>query len=118
MIQIKDIEHVLFHEIDNSNQVIMYLQEDQWCAYERSAYYLALEKPEVTLTKEVVREGYDVVLIKASFPMDDLVLPLSENLTLKLVADGRLQFILNERITKGFSGWKQAQLDILAKKTK
>lgn len=112
MIQAKDIEHVLFHEIDNANQVILYLEDDQWVAFESSAYYLALQKPDVVLSQEIIREGYDVVLIKACFPKNDFVLPLAEDLVLKTVSDGKLQFSMKERF-KGFSEWKRKQLERL-----
>ncbi|MDL2278866.1 hypothetical protein LJC57_09775 [Parabacteroides sp. OttesenSCG-928-G07] len=112
MIQAKDIEHVLFNEIDNTNQVIMYLEGNDWCAYERSAYFLAAKKESVVLQKEVVGEGYDVVLLKAYFPMEELDLPLSKGLTLKFVADGRLQFLLEDKVDGGhFPEWKKKQLE-------
>ncbi len=111
MIQAKDIEHVLFHEIDNTNQIIMYLEGDDWCAYERSAYHLATQKPSVNIYREVVGDGYDVVLVKASFTMDELSDILS-GLTLKLVADGRLQFVLEEKVN-GFPEWKKELLTTL-----
>ena len=33
------VELVLPHEVDNPNNVYLYLEGDAWCAYERSAYY-------------------------------------------------------------------------------
>lgn len=36
------VELVLPHEVDNPNNVYLYLEGDAWCAYERSAYYLTL----------------------------------------------------------------------------
>lgn len=113
MIRSTDIESVLFNEIDNANQVIMYLEDDIWCAYERSAFYLACLKPSIAITKEVVAEGYDVILIKAQFPMDELVLPLSPGLSLKWVADGKLQFHMEETVDKDFPQWKTDQLNHL-----
>ncbi len=109
MLQAKDIEHVLFHEIDNTNQIIMYLEGEDWCAYERSAFHLFRKKPTINICREVVADGYDVVLVKAFFPMEDLGDILS-GLTLKLVADGRLQFVLEER-NDGFPEWKKTQLN-------
>ena len=35
------VENVLVNEIDNQNGVHLYLEGNKWCAYERSAYYLA-----------------------------------------------------------------------------
>ena len=36
------VELVLPPEVDNPNNVYLYLEGDAWCAYERSAYYLSL----------------------------------------------------------------------------
>ena len=41
MERIADVEKVLMNEIDNQHGVYLYLEGDSWCAYERSAYYLA-----------------------------------------------------------------------------
>nr|WP_293739039.1 hypothetical protein [uncultured Parabacteroides sp.] len=41
MERIADVEKVLINEIDNQNGVYLYLEGNSWCAYERSAYYLA-----------------------------------------------------------------------------
>lgn len=41
MERIADVEKVLMNEIDNLHGVYLYLEGDSWCAYERSAYYLA-----------------------------------------------------------------------------
>ena len=41
MERIVDVEKVLMNEIDNLHGVYLYLEGDSWCAYERSAYYLA-----------------------------------------------------------------------------
>lgn len=65
MERIADVEKVLMNEIDNLHGVYLYLEGDSWCAYERSAYYLAKLNVPVILQKEVIREGYDVVLLKA-----------------------------------------------------
>ncbi len=64
MERIADVEKVLMNEIDNLHGVYLYLEGDSWCAYERSAYYLAKLNVPVILQKEVIREGYDVVLLK------------------------------------------------------
>ena len=73
MERIVDVEKVLMNEIDNLHGVYLYLEGDSWCAYERSAYYLAKLNVPVILQKEVIREGYDVVLLKALFAVDDTV---------------------------------------------
>lgn len=72
MERIADVEKVLMNEIDNLHGVYLYLEGDSWCAYERSAYYLAKLNVPVILQKEVIREGYDVVLLKALFAVDDM----------------------------------------------
>ena len=77
MERIVDVEKVLMNEIDNLHGVYLYLEGDSWCAYERSAYYLAKLNVPVILQKEVIREGYDVVLLKALFAVDDMCLPLA-----------------------------------------
>lgn len=92
MERIVDVEKVLMNEIDNLHGVYLYLEGDSWCAYERSAYYLAKLNVPVILQKEVIREGYDVVLLKALFAVDDMCLPLAPKMELKRVADDKLQF--------------------------
>lgn len=87
MERIVDVEKVLMNEIDNLHGVYLYLEGDSWCAYERSAYYLAKLNVPVILQKEVIREGYDVVLLKALFAVDDMCLPLAPKMELKRVAD-------------------------------
>ena len=93
MERIVDVEKVLMNEIDNLHGVYLYLEGDSWCAYERSAYYLAKLNVPVILQKEVIREGYDVVLLKA-------------------LADDKLQFHMYDDID-GFPEWKASQLNKL-----
>lgn len=106
------VENVLVNEIDNQNGVHLYLEGDKWCAYERSAYYLAKLKVPVQIKKEVVRGGYDVILLKAFFTVDDMCLPLAPKTVLRQVADDKLLFQVNDSI-EGFSEWKSFQLDKL-----
>ncbi len=89
------VEYVLVNEIDNQNGVHLYLEGNKWCAYERSAYYLAQLKVPVVIKKEIVRDGYDVILLKAFFEVDDMLL-----------------FQLNDQID-GFPEWKACQLNKL-----
>lgn len=103
------VERVLTSEIENSKGVYMYLENNEWCAYERSAYYLASLNVPIKLKREIVRDGYDVILLKAMLPVDNMCLPLSPNAVLKLVADDRLLFQMNEEIG-GFPEWKKSQL--------
>lgn len=51
MERIADVEKVLMNEIDNLHGVYLYLEGDSWCAYERSAYYLAKLNVPVILQK-------------------------------------------------------------------
>ncbi|MDH6313975.1 hypothetical protein M2137_002768 [Parabacteroides sp. PFB2-10] len=112
MERILDIENVLLNEVDNPNNVYLYLEGDVWCAYERSAYYLAAMRS-VILGKEVIGGGYDVVLLKAEFRVDDMSLPLHPGVSLKLVADDKLQFSMNRSVA-GFPEWKRQQLEKLS----
>ena len=107
-----DVEKVLMNEIDNQNGVYLYLEGNAWCAYERSAYYLASLRVPVVLKKEVIGEGYDVVLLKAFFAVDDMCLPLAPKTELKKVADNNLQFQVHQHI-EGFPEWKASQLSKL-----
>ena len=104
MERIVDVEKVLMNEIDNLHGVYLYLEGDSWCAYERSAYYLAKLNVPVILQKEVIREGYDVVLLKALFAVDDMCLPLAPKTELKRVAYDDID---------GFPEWKASQLNKL-----
>lgn len=112
MEQSSDVEKVLIQEIDNQNGVYLYLEGNAWCAYERSAYYLATLNVPVILKKEIVRDGYDVILLKAFFAVSDMCLPLAPKTVLRSVADNNLMFQLKDRI-EGFSEWKSAQLNKL-----
>ena len=106
MERIVDVEKVLMNEIDNLHGVYLYLEG------ERSAYYLAKLNVPVILQKEVIREGYDVVLLKALFAVDDMCLPLAPKMELKRVADDKLQFHMYDDID-GFPEWKASQLNKL-----
>lgn len=107
------VEIVLSKEANNPDNVYLYLEGNAWCAYERSAYYLAKMQARVKLEKEVVGDGYDIVLLKAQCGVDDLQLPLSSSSSLKKVADDNLLFQLKERID-GFQEWKARQLRYLS----
>ena len=85
MKQASDVESILLNEVDNEKYVYLYLEGDTWCAYERSAYYLAMEFP-VVLDKEIVHDGYEVILMKASFNVDKMQLPLFRTAILRTTA--------------------------------
>lgn len=108
MKQASDVESILFNEADNKKYVHLYLEGDTWCAYERSAYYLAMEFP-VILDKEIVHGGYEVILMKASFHIDEMRLPLFRSAVLRTVADDRLLFQIPNTV-EGFVEWKEQQL--------
>ncbi len=107
MKQASDVESILLNEVDNEKYVYLYLEGDTWCAYERSAYYLAMEFP-VVLDKEIVHDGYEVILMKASFNVDKMQLPCFARLSC-----GRWQttaFFQISRTVEGFVEWKEQQL--------
>lgn len=112
MIRNLNYESVLLKEADNPNNVYLYLDGDFWCAYEKSAYYLSVIKS-VILEKEVFDNSSEVVLLKAQFNKDDMCLPLSPGVVLRLVSDDTLQFSFEKEL-EGFNEWKQQQLDKLS----
>ncbi|WP_106831525.1 hypothetical protein [Parabacteroides pacaensis] len=99
-------KHILLQEKENEDKLYLYLEGDEWCAYERSAYYLATLKNSVKVVKEILQDGYDVILTKARFGMDELSLPLAPFTSLESVADDKLAFRLDHAIA-GFGSWKQ-----------
>lgn len=109
MIKASHVESVLQNEIDNHNEVYLYLEGNEWCAYERSAYFLVILDVPVKLRKEIIREGYDVILMKAYFSVKYICLPLAPKTVLKKAADDKLMFQIND-IIDGFQEWKQLQI--------
>lgn len=109
MKQISDVELILLNEVDNNRYVHLYLEGDTWCAYERSAYYLAVMDFPVSMDIEIVHDGYEVILMKASFNIAQMRLPLCRSVVLRTVADDRLLFQLDKPID-GFIEWKGEQL--------
>lgn len=107
---VRIVETVLGNEIENPDGVYMYLEGDTWCAYERSAYYLASLLVPVKLKKEVIGEGYDVVLMKASLPTDSISIPLAPSVTLEKVADNLLFFRIRKEFD-GFYEWKKEKIN-------
>lgn len=104
-----DVESILLNEVNNKNCVYLYLEGDNWCAYERSAYYLTAMKFPVKLDKEIVRDGDDIILMKATFSIKEMHLPLCSSTILRTIADKRLLFQIDKPIG-GFSEWKEKQL--------
>lgn len=107
--QASDVELILLNEVDNKKYVHLYLEGENWCAYERSAYYLAAMNFPVDLDMEIVHDGYEVILLKASFNVNKMRLPLSRTAVLKTVADNQLLFQVNTTF-EGFVEWKGEQL--------
>lgn len=107
-----DVETILFNEVNNKKYVHLYLEGDNWCAYEHSAYYLAVMDFPVSLETEVVHDGYEVILMKASFRIDQMRLPLFRSAVLRTVADNRLLFQIDRPID-GFVEWKGEQLNVM-----
>lgn len=109
MIKASEIVNVIVDEANNQLDVNLYLEGHSWCAYERSAYHLASLKVPVVLKKEVVCDGYDVILLKALIDVNEMSFPLSPKTRLATVADDRLKFRMKMKI-EGFLEWKSAQL--------
>lgn len=109
MVKISDVETILLNEVDNNQNVYLYLEGDNWCAYERSAYYLSTMNLPVDLVKEIIYDGYDVILIKALFNTKAMRLPLSHFANLRSVADESLLFQMDTSI-EGFIEWKGEKL--------
>ncbi|MBC8620150.1 hypothetical protein H8788_20645 [Parabacteroides faecis] len=105
-----DVELILLNEVENNRYVHLYLEGNTWCAYERSAYYLAVMNFPVCLDIEIVHDdGYEVILMKASFNIDQMRLPLCRSTVLRTVADDRLLFQIDKPI-EGFVEWKGGQV--------
>lgn len=105
-----NIEGVLKKEIKNKNKVFLYLEDNKWCAYERSAFYLKSLNVPINLEKKIISNGYDIILMKASFDIEKIHLPLSPSTVLKLVSDNNLIFEIQKQI-KGFFEWKRRELN-------
>ena len=111
MKQVSGIELIFSNEKENKQNIFLYLEKDCWCAYERSAYYLAIMGFPVTLEREVICDG-SIVLMKASFGVGEMRLPLFRSAVLRSVADDWLLFQLDKTI-EGFAEWKDGQLSSL-----
>ena len=110
MICATDIVSILEKEMDNRNDIHLYLDGNLWIAYERSAYNLASLHVPMRMEREVIREGIDVILLKAAFRLDDLRASLKPSVELKLLSDDNLQFIMCPESREDFSTWRAAQL--------
>ena len=99
-----DVELILLNEVENNRYVHLYLEGNTWCAYERSANF------PVCMDIEIVHDdGCEVILMKASFNIDQMRLPLCRSTVLRTVADDRLLFQIDKPIV-GFVEWKGGQV--------
>lgn len=103
------MEEILLNEIDNRRYIHLYLVGDTWCAFERSAYYLVAMEFPVNL-EEIIYDDCVVILLKASFAVDEMRLPLSPSVALITMTDDHLCFQMDKKIG-GFSEWKDKQLE-------
>lgn len=110
---ISKVESVLSKEADNPDSVYLYREGDVWCAYERSAYYLAKLASPLLLAKEIIGGGYDVVLLKAVFHIDDMSRLSSPFIQLKKVSRNKIRLQLHA-CAEGFREWKEKQLRYLS----
>ena len=107
------VEQILVNEVGNEQSVYLYLEDGHWCAYERSAYYLASLNIPIQLKREVIRDGFDVILLKAKVAVEKLGLSAGDSyIKLKKIGDDNLQLGLSSNIY-GFPEWKESQLNVL-----
>ncbi len=106
---VSKVESVLSKEANNPDSVYLYREGDVWCAYERSAYYLARLASPLQLAKEIIGGGYDVVLLKAVFHFDDMGSLSSPFIQLKRVSRNKMLLRL-QSCAEGFREWKEKQL--------
>lgn len=104
------MEKVLFNEVNNLKDIYLYLEGGLWCAYERSAYFLERLKVPVEIKVEIVRDGFDVILLKASIPANEGNLPIASAMQLENFDETDLHFKLCDGI-EGFPEWKVSQIN-------
>lgn len=110
---ISKVESVLSKEVNNPDSVYLYREGDVWCAYERSAYYLARLASPLSLVKEIIGGGYDVVLLKAVFHIDDMGSLASPFVQLQQISRNKI-LLRMKSCTEGFREWKEKQLRYLS----
>lgn len=110
--EVSYVEKILINEVGNKENIYLYFEEGNWCAYERSAYFLIQLNAPVQLKKEVIRNGYDVVLLKAT--MSSIYMNFSgADIQLKSFGETDAQFKLSGNI-EGFPEWKMSQLNVFS----
>ncbi len=113
MVPVAEMVNILEKEMNNRNEIHLYLDGSYWLAYERSAYNLARLHVPVVMEREVIREGIDVILLKASFGINELHPFLTPSVELKLLSDNSIQFVIYTKSEEDFSQWKADQLSKL-----
>jgi len=104
------VVEVLTREIDNHRNVYLFLEGENWCAYERSAYYLYSLNVPLKIDKKIVNGGYEIILVKAHINKRDLDFPICNNAVLKSVSDTSLIFSIKDTF-KDFISWKKEKLE-------
>lgn len=106
------VENAILTEMDNQNGIYLYLENNNWCAYERSAYYLAAMSLPVELRKEIVK-GIDLIVLKAYFKIETvferLTLKPSKFVQLEQLADNLIKYQINISLN-GFGDWRKQTL--------
>ena len=106
--EVSYVEKILINEVGNRESIYLYLEEGHWCAYESSAYYLIQLNAPVQLKKEIIRDGFDVILLKATVPHTYMNSSVT-TMHLKSFGETDAEFKLSGSI-EGFSEWKMSQL--------
>lgn len=102
------IEEALLIEVDNRQGVYLYLEDDKWCAYEHSAYYLSALKLPVVFKREMIA-GINLIVLKAYLDTTNITDHLTPGVKLVKMADKMLKYQTNTSF-HGFSEWKQKML--------
>ena len=102
------IEKALLIEVDNRQGVYLYLEDNKWCAYEHSAYYLSALKLPVVFVREMV-DGVNLIILKAYLDTTNITDHLTPGVKLVQMADNMLKYQTNTAFN-GFSEWKQKML--------
>lgn len=105
------IENALLIEVDNRQGVYLYWENNKWCAYEHSAYYLSALKLPVIFKQEKV-DGVDLIVLKAYLDTTNISDHLTPGVKLVQMADNMLKYQTNT-LFQGFREWKQDMLGAL-----
>lgn len=103
---------ILSREVDNSDRIYLYLEDDNWYAYEQSAYRLKQIVSDCSIQK-VISLTYDVVLVRAQISEHRLETELRDFLNTfgeVLVYDTHFEIVLKWQNPIIFEKWKQVAL--------